>query len=324
MYFYYVKMCKGENSVAKITKKLKYKKDSATKEVNLYSSADDVGTNYIRLIINKSPAYMQTAEIGTTGNSDLRVLNNENVKLAVNYKAEDEKMITDGGSVVNTGTVVPAPTPSGTYSASGQNKAATYVIKPTWTPPTDDKLIVKFLITIQKHITLSDVHHFRVKYGTDVNCTIDGGTFTENSTTVSASPGTYYFLVQAEDETNNVLYSSPAYGPITTIYSTVASALSSYYVENATNAGASRTRIYSGLGTSTTHADVSKRWFYVASAASHAPTGDSTESWSNLTCADSCTCNCNYCTCNCNYCPCNCNYCPCNCDYSPCSCSSSP
>jgi hypothetical protein len=241
---------------------------------------------------------------------------------------------------------------SSCYYGSGQNAAPSWTGFVSWTPQGH---VTRYTVTISKHVTLTEVHHFRLKYGNTTACSTDGGTFTGNTISFDTSIDTVYLKVIAEDSSNNNLYESLLY---TVNRDTYTQALSSYNVISADSAGASQTTRYTGTATSTTWAigtgtftagtiyrvtqdgttitgtrvdqspagsgsgGQTQRYFYVRSNSTSPWSGDTGTKTSSLTCADACTCNCNYCTCNCNYCTCNCNYCTCNCNYYPCSCSS--
>lgn len=238
------------------------------------------------------------------------------------------------GSVASTGGGISAnPVPTGgTFTCSGQNVLPTYSVNLTWTATTDANVYNQFTINFNPHTSLAEVHHYRLLSGTSA-----GAVTTDNGTVIASARqiltyggvGPYYWIVRAEDSSNNVLFSSAVYGPTTGTYSNRTQLGEQDHVDiTAADGVTGRARFWDGGPTgqysSLSHGDVSRRWFYVIQTYSNGYAGapNNGAAWSAISCADSCVCNCNYCTCNCNYCTCNCNYCTCNCNYAPCSCSS--
>ena len=310
--------------MGKIAKQLHYRKGGVAYNINLYSTTADVGSSYIALRVDSAVVYAQGATVGTTGNSSLRY-RKSGTAYAVNHKVEDPTMISSGGSVSNPGAYSDLPTTtSASFLGVGNNVTVAYTASVTTATLADSNVTARFTVTILKHVTLSDVHHFRVKFGADSGCSSNGGTFTGTSAnfTYKACPATVYVRVDAEDASNNVLYSSAVYS-IAPTYRTLTSPAFAKRIYSYDSAGNGATQRWSGAPT-----DVSAHTWSLGSAttyryyknAVYSPTDG--EIYSGLACADTCTCNCNYCTCNCNYCTCNCNYCTCNCNYDPCGCAS--
>ncbi|MDR3563294.1 MAG: hypothetical protein P4N41_16740 [Negativicutes bacterium] len=314
--------------MAKITKKLNYRKASQVKNVSLYSAAGDVGSSYIALRVDAALAYAQTALPGAAANqTDLRVKKGSTV-YAANAKVEDPTMISAGGSAARTGSSISPPAATAAYyywSGYWRNNIA-------WNEPDASTIRPYYTVTISRHNSLSDVKHFRLKYGTDTGCTADGGTFT--GTSISAygvANAGHYFKVVAEDAANNALFESAVYGPVGAAmtkagfvtglnlvrYNSAGTAIDTVVSVATAGEGAVARGPSDYDNNSNTY-----RWFTTRSYFSGSDPAGLGYRESAVTCADTCSCNCNYCTCNCNYCTCNCNYCTCNCDYSPCGCSS--
>lgn len=316
--------------MGKIGKKLIYKKNGTQYNVGLYSSTSDVGANYITLRVDSALAYAQLGSPGSESATSLLV-RKAGTTYAVRSQVEDPTVVSKG-SVGGTGVSVPAvPATSGSYYGVGQNVAATWYSVANWTEIADSSMTAEFTVTINPSISLSDVDHYRLKWGAnDLNCPTDGGVIAISARTwkvYTAATNSCFFKVQAENASNVVLYSSPVYGPVVSPYNTKAKAGIQYHVDKADSAGNNRVRVYDGNTPAVTTGGFindanTKRWFFVATTTTAPWAGGSNVTWTAKACADTCSCNCNYCTCNCNYCTCNCNYCACNCNYSPCSCSS--
>jgi hypothetical protein len=220
--------------MAKLTKKLHYRRSATEYTIDLHDATANVGSNYITLKVDGSPAYAQLAAVGTPGNSHLRVRKSGNV-YAVNATAQDPTMISSGGSVANAGTVVgtaPAVVYAKSFYADQWYSRVGFQVSPA------SALVTRFNVLITNHITCDEVHHFRIYYGTTSNPTSSAGTFTGTSGQTADLPvGTYYFKVSAEDSSNKTLYTSNVYGPVSTTYTTVAQVVSHYRLDSAPSGG---------------------------------------------------------------------------------------
>ena len=203
--------------MAKLTKKLHYRRSATEYTIDLHDATANVGSNYITLKVDGSPAYAQLAAVGTPGNSHLRVRKSGNV-YAINSTVQDSNMISSGGAVGDYGSkyVPPVGLTSGTYYGTDVGRCL-FSATANWAAIS--AMVCVFYVTINPHISGVGVDHYRLRYGTTTDCTIDGGVFSGTSrSTPEVAVGTYYFRVDAENASNAVLYSSAVYGGVASTY----------------------------------------------------------------------------------------------------------
>jgi hypothetical protein len=274
--------------MGKISKKLHFKRNGTTYDINLYNSKNDVGPLYITLKIDGAQAYAQIGAPGTESATAV-IVNKGGTVYAVKNKAEDLSLLSSG-TISNTGSVgnavVLGPT---SYYGTGQNAIITWKTTPTWTAQTNSDILTRFVITINPSITLSDTHHYRLKYVNSISVDVSETDFIDLGTISAASrvftvdvpaDKQYFFRVYAEDASNNVLYSSPVYQGIKTAWPDSTTAGITYAIYTCQSDGSSATQAWTGAFGSTT-ADItlqtpSSYALYTASGTTVVGTGSQT------------------------------------------------
>jgi hypothetical protein len=352
-------------------KKLIFKKAGNPYNINVYTRQADVGPYYVGVRIDGVPYYAQLGIPGSEGTTDLLVEHSDGGVYAVRQTIHDHGMI--GRGSIQKGIVAPAPIGiTGSYTGSGLNATCVWAKKAQWIEPNDDRLFFSFYVTISPQCDYDLVDHYRLKYGWDSNCTNDAGTIVRSARnwTVTNCPiknvagdfAKYYFRVFAEDASNNVVYSTPVYGPVEPAQKTKSAAGVTYHIDYADNLGNNRVRGWDGnAGTTQSSVNETSATTTLFTVNGTTPPGATTslvtatptgaiagqgnattapaipaKRWFYLGTTTAYTtttentqrwsmlsCS-DTCSCNCNYCTCNCNYCTCNCNYCTCNCNYYP